>query len=164
MKFKFNAQISTRLLPRSSLYVLFTFLFVACGEKAELDRQMEELCKKDGGIKVFETVTLPKEMFDQHNNVLMKNRKVNGQNEVVIANAYVEKHQVLILKNGDPLKGEGLLQREHLQIIREADGHVMAELVQYRRAGGDGLHIGHHTTSVCPVNSGEISPKVFARQ
>ena len=26
---------------------------------------MEELCKADGGVKIYETVTLPPEMFDQ---------------------------------------------------------------------------------------------------
>ena len=39
-------------------------LLTVC-EKFALDRQMEELCKKGGGVKVYETVTLPPEMFDQ---------------------------------------------------------------------------------------------------
>lgn len=33
-------------------------------EKYALDRQMAELCKKDGGLEVYETVTLPRSAFD----------------------------------------------------------------------------------------------------
>ena len=35
------------------------------GEKAVLDRQVRELCAKDGGIKVYETVKLPAEKFNE---------------------------------------------------------------------------------------------------
>jgi len=44
--------------------VAMIFVLTGC-EKFALDRQMEDLCKKDGGVKVYETVTLPASMFDQ---------------------------------------------------------------------------------------------------
>ena len=47
--------------------VSFTCIALISGcEKFELDRQMEELCKKDGGVRVYETVKLPPELFDQN--------------------------------------------------------------------------------------------------
>ena len=46
---------------RATLLLTFAALTTALAgcERWSLDRQMEELCKKDGGIKVYETVTLP---------------------------------------------------------------------------------------------------------
>ena len=44
--------------------ILTPALLVGC-EKARLDQQVKELCAKDGGIKVYETVKLPPERFDQ---------------------------------------------------------------------------------------------------
>lgn len=38
-------------------------LALAGCERWALDQQMEELCKKDGGIRVYETVTLPASDF-----------------------------------------------------------------------------------------------------
>ena len=57
---------SSGLLTRLSLHGWLAVAILLSGcEKFALDRQMEELCKKDGGVKVYETVTLPPEMFDQ---------------------------------------------------------------------------------------------------
>ena len=42
-----------------------TLLLTLAGcERWALDRKMEELCRKDGGVKVYETVTLPPKEFE----------------------------------------------------------------------------------------------------
>jgi hypothetical protein len=135
----------------------------AC-ERLALDQQLKELCRKDGHVKIYETVTLPKQAFDQNNNVLQSTTAINGQATTVVAGAYSVKFQFFVLKAGDPLKGQGLLQRQSSQIIRISDGRVMAESVQYVRAGGDGLHIGHHTTNTCPLMDGGLVQMVFIKQ
>lgn len=137
---------------------------LACGEKAELNRRMEALCKVDGGMKIYEKVVLPPQMFDQNNNVRTSTTKEDGKYKTIIADAFIEKHQLTVIKGGDPLKEEGLLHREHLQIIRLNDDKVMAELVLYIRAGGDGFHMGHHSVSECPLVEGGLNPKVFSKQ
>lgn len=51
---------------RRLIYLIASLMLVSlvgC-EKYALDRQMAELCKKDGGLKVYETVTLPRSSFD----------------------------------------------------------------------------------------------------
>ncbi len=45
--------------------MLITVLTLTGCEKDELDRQMEALCAKDGGNKVYETVALPADMFSE---------------------------------------------------------------------------------------------------
>ena len=40
------------------------FLLTGC-EKARFDQQVKELCAKDGGVKVYETVKMPAEKFNQ---------------------------------------------------------------------------------------------------
>lgn len=46
------------------ILVLTVFIPTLNGcEKYALDRQMRELCEKDGGTKVYETVILPKNIF-----------------------------------------------------------------------------------------------------
>lgn len=44
--------------------MIFGLLLAGC-EKARLDAQVKELCAKDGGIKVYETVKLPADRFNQ---------------------------------------------------------------------------------------------------
>ena len=113
-------------------------------------------------MKVYQKVVLPPQMFDRNNNVHMTTIKKEGINQVIIADNYTQKSQVQTIKDGDPLKGEGLLQREKYQIIRLSDGFVMAESTKYGRVGGDGaFHVGFHTQSRCPLVEGGLVPKVF---
>lgn len=46
-----------RSLIAASTALLLSLGLAGC-ERWELDRQMEELCRKDGGVKVYEAVTL----------------------------------------------------------------------------------------------------------
>lgn len=146
------------------LMLVMALTLTACGEKRGLDRRVEELCEKDGAITVYEPVRLPPPMFDKNNNVKQTAIRKNRRSETIIADAYVETVQIAVLKDGDPLKGQGLLHRQHNQILRLIDGKVLAESVQYIRTGGDGFHLGHHTTKVCPIIDGGLVPRVFTKQ
>ena len=59
---------------RKSIYVATAAILATLAgcEKYALDRQMEELCKKDAGLEVFETVTLPRSAFDPTGRVIRK--------------------------------------------------------------------------------------------
>ena len=57
-------------MPRVNvLFVLLAAVAISGCEKYALDRQMEELCKKDGGVRIFEHVKLPANRFDEHGNL-----------------------------------------------------------------------------------------------
>ena len=52
-----------------SVAVFLGLLWIAAGEKWWLDYQVRELCAKDGGVKVYETVTLPPDKFNQYGQI-----------------------------------------------------------------------------------------------
>lgn len=149
-----------------ALYVvtlMSTSLLSGC-EKFELDRRMEELCKKDGGVHVYETVKLPPEMFDQGGDPFpgWRGRKLEDR----LSPDYAYELTETILKDGDPLKGQGRLMRFHVRIIRRADMKVMGESIKYGRSGGDFIAFDHFTSKVCPARQGsnDVIHQVFIKQ
>lgn len=136
-----------------------------CGcEKDKLDKQMAELCRKDGGIKIHGTVTLSPEYFDQSGSVKTSTQQVNGELVNIIAEKYIATAKVTTLKAGDPIKGEGSLDRIYTSLVRIEDEKILAESVQYLRAGGDGFYWGHHTQKACPNYPMELNDKVFIQK
>lgn len=127
-------------------------LMVGC-EKFALDRQMEELCKKDGGVRIYETVTLSPEMFDGRGDPFpgWRGRKLEDR----VGSEYRYSWEIEYLKAGDPLKGEGRLDRIVTTIHRKADGKLMGEAVSYGRSGGDFIAYAHPTSNSCPKQQSE---------
>lgn len=134
-------------------------LLVGC-EKYALDRQMEELCKKDGGIRVYETVKLPASMFDQNGSPApgTKSREIEDR----LGPSYQLVREEAYLKQGNPVKGEGQLRRTHWKITRKSDGKLLGEAVRYGRSGGDFIALGHFSSNSCPLHLGGDEPVVRA--
>lgn len=137
-------------------------LLTGC-EKYELDRRMEDLCKKDGGVRVYETVILPSEMFDQNGYPFPPNMRTDSPSKVttsqVTQEAMLGGHyrflsQITYLKRGDPVRGEGVLMRFSEQVIRVSDGKILGEAVSYGRSGGDFIAYAHFTSNHCPLKQG----------
>jgi hypothetical protein len=117
---------------------------------------MEELCKKDGGTKVYEPVTLPASYFDPDGRLRLSQsmpwgsdgdfRRV-GEDEFRIITTKV----YLVGKDADPAKGEGSLARWHVAVYRWADRKLLGESIEYWRGGGDRFTFGFQpSSSVCP--------------
>ena len=149
-------------------YVLLGFGLVVLyllfwpSEKDHLNAQMAELCKKNGGVKIYETVKLPPEMFDEYG--MLRNRKSvkeNGHYVSYFGSDYALVEEVLIIKNGDPTKGQGLLLRGHNFIRRVSSNKILGEAVQYGRAGGDRWSAGMHSQSQCSDEPIDLVNKVF---
>ena len=122
-------------------------------EKFALDRQMDDLCKKDGGVKVYETVTLPAAMFDTLGDPFP------GWPKRTIEDRFGPSYRFVVetrfLKNGDPQKGEGRLARTSKRIYRRADGMLLGESITYGRSGGDFIAFSHPSSNSCPVYPNE---------
>ena len=151
---------------RTAFYVITLIgmsLLSGC-EKWQLDRQMEELCKKDGGVRVYETVKLPPEMFDQSGDPFPGWRGRPSSER--LGNDYEYLFGVEYLVKGDPLKGQGELMRFHIQIIRRADIKLMGESVSYGRSGGDFIAFPHPTSKGCPArqSDSDVIRQVFINQ
>lgn len=85
---------------------------VGC-ERWELDRQMEELCKRDGGVKVYETVTLPASEFSNVGQPLARYQRLAQSSADLLGPdyQYVEKREFLVGPYANAQKGEGQLTR-----------------------------------------------------
>lgn len=126
------------------------FTLTGC-EKAALDNQLEELCKKDGGVKVYEAVRLPPEMFDRDGNPFpgWPNRaeidRFGTDYRYVIGRDY--------LKQGNPIQlfSEGELIRRSEKIVRVSDRKLLGESISYSRIGGEAILLGHPSSKRCPV-------------
>lgn len=147
----------------ASATIVIGFNLPGC-EKYQLDRQMEELCKKDGGIKVYETVTLPPEMFDQWGDPFPGWR--GRPQEERLGRDYRYVVRTVYLKMGDPFKGEGRLDRTIIQIIRRSDGKLLGEAVSYGRSGGDFIAYAHPSSRSCPagLNRNQLIHSVFVKK
>ncbi len=143
----------SRIVITALLASLIGILLTGC-ERDSLDRQMAELCAKDGGIKVHETVTLPPEMFDQNGDPFPGWRSRPESQR--LGDDYRLVEETRYLKQGDPLKGEGRLTRYQSRVVRMSDGKVLGEGIMYGRSGGDFIVVDHFSSKACGESRGVI--------
>lgn len=131
-----NGKCSARGRPlsqRPSIAFLVAVAVAVAGctsEKDRLDAEAKRLCAIDGGIKVFETVTLPPEKFNQYGQPLIP----NGRDDMGFG--YFRRGQETHLAGPhDSAKGANL-GRYTWEIVRTTDGKVMSQGVVYGRSGG----------------------------
>ena len=99
------------------LAITFGLLLAGC-EKNRLDVQVKELCAKDGGIKVHETVKLPPDRFDQHGTVRIPSRQ-----DAKPSDEYYFESETSYFKQGNPD-----MRRSHDKIIRRSAEKFWANL------------------------------------
>lgn len=120
------------------------------GEKWWVDRQVRELCARDGGIKVYETVRLPTDRFNKWG---QPNFFRATQHENALGPEYVFKVESKFLREKEPY-----LRRYHVTVARRSDQRLLGETILYVRGGGDlpGPWMG--SSFSCPRNedSGEV--------
>jgi hypothetical protein len=131
-----------RRLPGLQLMLFVVIVLSGCtSEKNRLDAEAKRVCAIDGGIKVFEKVTLPPEKF--HPNGVPRISSIDDQGFGYFRTA----SQRNLKSNFD----EPTLIRHEYRVIRSSDKKVVAISVVYRRRGGswwDGLMEGDGFT--CP--------------
>jgi hypothetical protein len=128
---------------RQHLIILIAagLLLTGC-EKARLDEQVRELCAKDGGIKVYETVRLPAEKFDKYGGLTFY-RPTQGEN--ALGSEYLVNENRQYYRTGNPE-----MWRIHTQIVRRSDNKVLSEAAIYIRRGGDVPGPWHESSFSCP--------------
>lgn len=126
-------------LTTMALCVTAFSLLAGC-EKVRLDEEVRRLCAKDGGIKVYETVKLPAEKFDEYGVV-----RVPSKRDAKGSDGYYYERDTTYLKTGDPA-----MWRSHHRIIRSSDGKVLGESIHYARRGGDIPGPWHESSFGCP--------------
>jgi hypothetical protein len=147
-------------------FTAVSLLGLAGCERWELDQQMGELCKKDGGVKVHETVPLPAGEFSKDGipfSSYWRDSSLVGTTGRLGPNyRYLSRDETI--KAGDPMKGEGRLTRYVEEIYRIKDGRLLGSSVWYGRSGGDFIVLGHFSTAGCPVSAEPLLTAVFVKE
>lgn len=138
--------------------VLAVLGLAGCGplRKAELDREVDRLCAIDGGVHIYETVTLPNENFGPDGAVFPQYRSRFPKGE--LGPDYLSTYKVSDLVSGNPA-----LQRIQVLVTRVADGKKLGEFVDYTRSGGDLPGPWEPSHKSCPTtrDSGAFLKRIF---
>ena len=140
-----------KLAKVGGLGVFLAPWIISSGVKWYYDQQVQELCAKDGGIKVYETVTLPVDMFNHWGqpNFYQPNQGLNALGE-----EYIFKVELPDYQNVNNPK----ITRSRSMVIRRADNKLLGEIIIYGRSGGDFPGPWHGSGFNCPnFSEGEIS-------
>lgn len=147
------------------LLISITVYAMFFSEKARLDREVDRLCAIDGGIKVYETVTLPTDKFNERGEI---NFYKPTQRENALGPEYIFKWDIYDYKKGNPSSEgpqESVMGRDHVKIIRKSDMKLLGEFVLYSRVGGDlpgpWVASSHRCPSAQEASSGKLMQKVF---
>ncbi len=129
-----------RISPVFLFTIILLPLITACWtpQKTYWDAEVDRLCAIDGGIRVYETVTLPPDKFNERGqiNFYRPTQKI----EDTLGPEYIYQWDIHYYKKGQPVaKGahETAMRRDHIKVIRKSDMKLLGELVKYHRAGGD---------------------------
>jgi len=164
--------IQREQLPMRGLTWSFTvmaLLLLSGCERWALDRQMEELCAKDGGIKVYEKVRDPKMEFSNGAPFYRHTSPNWPQDEYFGPDyRYVTEEKYIVGNRQTKVEhGEGNLVRIHTAIYRRTDNKLLGEQIWYHRAGGDGFVWGglglHPSGKNCPMFDTSLGLQVFKK-
>jgi hypothetical protein len=117
------------LIPASLVLALVAFVVHHEWLKSSLDAQVRGMCGKDGGIKIYETVKLPANKFNEWGQV---NFYKPNQDENALGPEYQMKRDTTYFRRGNPE-----MSRTHIQVFRTNDQKLLGEAVFYGRGGGD---------------------------
>ena len=123
---------------------------------------MKDLCEKDGGVKVYEPITLADSEFKTLKDYVITEK--SGENYFGPDYRYVTRREILAGKRTNPQSGDGQLARLYWAIYRRSDNRLLGEQVEYRRNGGDLFTFGFQPSSKsCPHFERGIEQLVFIK-
>jgi hypothetical protein len=138
---------------------------VSC-TKIKMDAEVDRLCAIDGGIKIYETVSLPPEKFAKNGDI---NFYVGSGGENWLGPEYIWKWDNKYLQPGGDPNASLSLRRAHLQIFRRSDGKLLGKSIYYSRVGGDSRFLNElmggppESSYSCPKGSIDVIGRVFIK-
>jgi len=129
-----------RLLVMTMVCSVFVLLAGCETEKNRLDQEVRRLCAKDGGVKVYETVKLPAEQFDQYGRPQFGREgglQIPSKKDATKSDEYYYVWETVYLTKGGATADDYELRiwRDNYKVIRSSDGKVLGESVSYTRRG-----------------------------
>lgn len=128
------------------------------GRQAYWDSKVKEMCDKDGGVTVFETVQLGTQ---DHRNIDEILDVLPRDKDSMLAS---RKPYYLQVTQSTIRQSNPVVMRGKTEIYRRSDSKLLGRSVRYWRTGGDfptGLSQGTHY--ICPANS-KLVERVFTVQ
>ncbi len=125
----------------------------------QADKRVDELCAKDGGIKIYETVTLPKERFNQWGQF-----HVPDKDYIKPGDEYYSFWKKKDIEGNSSYEITALtIYRSHFMIYQKSDRRLMGEGINYSRRGGDYISPSMPSSYSCSdkFNEVELSRQVF---
>lgn len=137
------------LIPLLVVAFFSVWLGIPAFNKWRADKLVDELCAKDGGIKVYETVTLPKQRFNQWGQF-----EVSSERYVKSGEQYYLAHETTDIEGKSASTNIGALAvfKQHFKIFRIADKKLLGDATIYARTGGDSIGPWHPSSHSCPKN------------
>lgn len=128
------------------LVIIVLPLLIACTTPLQImaDAEVRRLCEKDGGIKVYETVKLPAERFDEYGQIRIPYKEITKPED----DYYYESSRIFIEA------GYTQVWRSHIKVYRNTDKKIIGEAISYARRGGDIPGPWHSTSFRCPEEAG----------
>lgn len=129
--------------------------------KAKADAMVQALCAKDGGVKVYETVRLPAERFDEFGEVRVPHSQYRKPDDEFF---YVSENTWIVPQRSGV--SELNVWRGHDKLFRVRDNKLLGEAIYYGRSGGDPIGPWHPSSSSCPQRSSikYLAQQTFAKQ
>lgn len=122
------------------------------------DDKVRELCAKDGGLHIFEQVSLPLSAYQTLLNVfgeLSPPELGGGRNEAPVGRVSLNTH----LHIGVPE-----VVRYEQRLVRRIDAKVLGSYITYARIGGDSGFVDNPSTFACPQSAQNWFARIILKQ
>ena len=140
--------------------VLFSLWFggafwEVAGKKMYWDAQVREMCAKDGGVKVYETVTLPVDRFDKYGVIYIPSKQ-----RLKSGDEYYYEQDIHFYKQEHPT-----ILIIHFRVLRTIDNKLLGVATHYSRIGGDLPGPWHDSSFGCPEHSdlSDLKKEIFSK-
>lgn len=135
------------------------------GRKAYWDYRVKEMCERDGGIVVYEKVSIPDKYVDKNGIIRIPQKlPVSGRRQGFEAEATDLFYYEWI---DEPIRTGSLAVGRHtLNIIRSTDKKILGSMIIYSRSGGDLPTFAHPSSFSCPDPKARQDPlnMVFVKE
>lgn len=113
--------------------------------KTYWDNKVRDMCKKDGGVKVYDTISITNSQYE-------KLEKIQGSLSIPPQSLAKQENLVFSIMSESVIRDSNPKVRRNEQIvIRQSDGKIIGKIISYDRVGGDfPTIIGHPTHYGCP--------------
>jgi hypothetical protein len=142
------------LVVCATITVLFFGLWLGLPfyNQAASDSKVRDLCAKDGGIQIYETIKLPNERFANQVPVFPGHGLLPPLKDQLRAG-----DEFFSTIERTPLIEEGIFRpsiwRTQMKLLRVSDNKMLGQAVSYSRVGGDPIGPWHQSSFRCPPDA-----------